>query len=66
VEKKFMQANGLFVVCAKCKRIKDIEGAWHEISPEALNCLVESMKVSHGICLECAKILYPNLNLKSK
>ncbi|MHA1474836.1 MAG: hypothetical protein ACTSPA_02590 [Promethearchaeota archaeon] len=48
-------------ICAKCKNIRDSHGEWHPID-EYLS-KYSDLKFSHGICEECAKILYPDLEI---
>jgi hypothetical protein len=47
-------------ICAKCKKIRDSHGEWHQI--ESYLSTNSDLKFSHGICEECAKILYPDLD----
>ena len=53
--------RGLLPVCAGCKRIKDDQGYWNEI--ETYIRLHTEAELSHGLCLECAQDLYPELDL---
>jgi PAS domain S-box-containing protein len=49
--------HGLLPICANCKCIRDDEGYWIRIES-----YIESRsdaQFSHGICPECAKMLYP-------
>jgi len=48
---------GIIPICASCKKIRDDEGAWHQI--EAYISRHTEAQFSHGICQECAKKLYP-------
>ena len=61
IERKFLQDNGLFAVCSNCKKMRDIEGSWHQISQEVLDSMLASEKVTHSLCSQCRKILYPGL-----
>jgi PAS domain S-box-containing protein len=49
--------EGLLPICAKCKKVRDDKGYWEEVDAY----LVEHSHVefTHGICPECAKLLYP-------
>ncbi len=49
--------HGIVPICASCKKIRDDEGAWHQI--EAYISEHTDAEFSHGLCKECAKKLYP-------
>ena len=53
--------SGLLPICAKCKRIRDKQNNWHEIE-EYISDHSEA-DFSHGLCPECARVLYPDLKL---
>lgn len=46
-------------ICANCKKIRDDDGYWKMVE-EYISEKTDS-KFSHGICNECAKILYPEI-----
>jgi hypothetical protein len=51
--------DGFFPICSNCKDIRDPKGYWHSIEE-----YVESLSdadLSHSLCPECAKKLYPDL-----
>ena len=51
--------GGLLPICAKCKAIRDENGSWIR-----LETYIEDHSgadFTHGICPECAKMLYPHL-----
>ncbi len=51
--------NGLLPICVRCKKIRDDKGYWNQIeSYVSRHSLAE---FSHGLCPDCAKILYPDL-----
>jgi PAS domain S-box-containing protein len=55
---KINTLTGLLPMCSSCKKIRDEAGKW-----TALDLYIrEHTKAdfSHGICPECAKVLYPN------
>ena len=58
---KVKQLSGLLPVCANCKKIRDDKNNWQPIE----NYIDEhsEAKFSHSLCPECAKKLYPDLNL---
>jgi len=53
--------SGLLPICASCKKIRDDKGYWNQIE-EYIRDHSEA-EFSHGICPECAKELYPDLEL---
>ncbi len=53
--------RGFLPICANCKKIRDDEGYWNQIE-EYIGDRSEA-KFSHSICPECAKKLYPDLDL---
>jgi len=48
-------------ICASCKKIRDDEGYWTQIE-EYIHAHTDA-RFSHGICPDCAKKLYPGLDL---
>lgn len=52
--------RGIIPICASCKKIRDDEGYWEQI--ETYVQKHSEADFSHGICPECAKRLYPDLN----
>ncbi len=49
--------RGIIPICASCKKIRNDEGYWEQIE-----CYISDHSdavFSHGICEECAKVLYP-------
>ena len=48
-------------LCAVCKKIRDDTGSWNQI--EACIHKHSGTRFSHGICPECAKECYPDLDL---
>jgi len=53
--------KGILPICASCKKIRDDQGSWNRI--ESYISDRSEAKFSHGICPECAKILYPEIDL---
>ncbi|NTV13700.1 MAG: PAS domain S-box protein [Desulfobulbaceae bacterium] len=51
--------HGIIPICASCKKIRDEEGAWHQL--ESYISAHSTTKFSHGICKDCAHKLYPDL-----
>jgi DNA-binding NtrC family response regulator len=56
---KVKTLRGLLPVCASCKKVRDDQGYWTQID-EYLREHSEA-DVSHGICPDCARRLYPEL-----
>ena len=59
---KFLE--GVLPVCASCKRIRDDKGHWHQIESYIRDR--SEAEFTHGVCPECAKKLYSNVNLSEK
>jgi PleD family two-component response regulator len=53
--------RGIIPICANCKNIRDDKGYWHQIEVYVRDH--SDADFSHGICQECAKKLYPDLDL---
>ena len=56
--------RGFLPICANCKKIRDDAGYWQKIEKYIEER--SEAKFTHGICPECAKRLYPQINLGSK
>ena len=55
------QLSGLLPICSHCKQIRDDKGYWRQI--EAYIQEHSEAQFSHGICRECAKKYYPDLDI---
>ena len=67
LKKAFEEINvlqGLIPICAKCKKIRDDKGYWHQV--ESYLEKHSNMQFTHGICMECAKQLYPDYFTKKE
>ncbi|MFH0725631.1 MAG: PAS domain-containing protein [Pseudomonadota bacterium] len=53
--------SGLVPICASCKKIRDDKGYWTQI--ESFIQKYASVDFSHSICPDCAKKLYPDLDI---
>ena len=53
--------SGLLPICASCKKIRDDKGYWKQIETYIQDH--SEAAFSHGICPDCAKKLYPDLDL---
>ncbi len=49
--------KGILPICANCKKIRDDQGYWRQIEQYISDH--SDARFSHGICQECAKLLYP-------
>ncbi|MDA3925037.1 MAG: hypothetical protein PF904_10105 [Kiritimatiellae bacterium] len=61
---KMKYLEGVLPVCASCKKIRDDKGAWQQVEEYVRDR--SDAEFSHGICPECAKKLYPGLDLYDK
>ena len=52
--------SGFLPICSSCKKIRDDKGYWNQI--ESYIREHSEAEFSHGICPECFKELYPNIN----
>jgi len=53
--------RGFLPICSHCKKIRDDKGYWHQI--ESYIHKHFETEFSHGICPECAKKYYPDMDL---
>jgi two-component system sensor histidine kinase EvgS len=53
--------SGLLPICSNCKKIRDDKGYWNQL--ESYIQEHSDAKFSHSICRECARKLYPELNI---
>ena len=53
--------RGLLPICSHCKKIRDDTGYWNQI--ESYIHKHSDAEFSHGICPECAKKYYPDMDL---
>ena len=51
--------SGLLPICAGCKKIRDEQGAWHQM--EEYISGHSQVRFSHGMCAECARQYYGDL-----
>jgi len=52
--------TGLLPICASCKKIRDAQGAWEQVEVYVQSHSAASF--THGICPECTKKLFPELD----
>jgi len=60
-QEKIKILSGLLPICASCKKIRDDKGYWNQIEGYIRDH--SEAEFSHGICPECAKELYPGLDI---
>ena len=53
--------RGILPICSHCKRIRDDKGYWNKI--EAYIEKHSDASFTHGICQECAKKYYPDMDI---
>jgi AmiR/NasT family two-component response regulator len=53
--------RGLVPICSRCKCIRDEKGYWQRV--ETYISERTEAQFSHGVCDDCIKVLYPELNL---
>lgn len=56
--------SGMFPICASCKKIRNDQGYWTQIETYLRDH--SDLEFSHGLCPDCAKKLYPHLDLTEK
>ncbi|MCK5687486.1 HAMP domain-containing protein [bacterium] len=56
--------SGLIPICSSCKKIRDDEGTWNRLEEYISNHT--DAQFSHGICNDCVKKLYGDLDLYKK
>jgi len=55
--------SGLIPICASCKKIRDADGNWHQIESYIRDH--SEARFSHGLCQDCARELYPEIDLSA-
>jgi PAS domain S-box-containing protein len=56
---KVRTLSGLLPICSSCKKIRNDQGYWERL--ESYLGSHAGAEFTHGICPQCAKILYPDL-----
>jgi len=59
--KEIKTLRGIIPICSSCKRIRNNEGAWDGL--EEYISGKSDAEFSHGMCPDCAKKLYPDMDL---
>lgn len=57
---KVKTLGGLLPICSNCKKIRDDKGYWKQIEEYIMTH--SDAEFSHGICRDCAKMLYPDFD----
>ncbi|MBU1139918.1 MAG: hypothetical protein KKD01_17400 [Proteobacteria bacterium] len=60
-EKEVKKLAGLIPICSYCKNIRDDKGYWNQLEKYIQDH--SEVEFSHGICQECAKKYYPDLDI---
>ena len=55
------QLTGILPICSRCKKVRDDKGYWNQI--EAYIRDHSEAEFSHSLCLECARELYPEIDI---
>ncbi|MBN2158699.1 MAG: DUF4118 domain-containing protein [Spirochaetes bacterium] len=56
--------KGFLPICASCKNIRNEKGLWEQIEQYIRNH--SAAEFTHTLCPDCAKKLYPDIDLESK
>ncbi len=59
--KKVKKLSGLLPICASCKKIRDDKGYWNQLEDYIRKH--SEAEFSHSVCPDCAKKLYPELEI---
>ncbi len=51
--------SGLLPMCANCKKVRNDEGYWQDVASYIRHH--SEAEITHGICEDCTKILYPEV-----
>lgn len=54
--------SGLIPICSSCKKIRDDQGYWNQV--ETYISQHSDARLSHGLCPDCTKDLYPDIYKK--
>ncbi len=58
------QLRGILPICSYCKKIRDDAGYWKQLEEYLLDH--SDAKFSHGLCPECAKKFFPDMDLEDQ
>ncbi len=57
--KKVKTLSGMLPLCSSCKKVRDDKGYWNQI--DAYISEHSDAEISHGLCPDCMKKLYPDI-----
>jgi response regulator RpfG family c-di-GMP phosphodiesterase len=60
--KEVKMLRDILPICTSCRKIRDENGKWETL--ETYVRTYTDTSFSHGVCPECAKTLYPDIELK--
>ncbi|MBI5383989.1 MAG: PAS domain-containing protein [Verrucomicrobia bacterium] len=55
---ELVELRALIPICANCKKVRDDKDYWQSLDKYLLNHL--NVALTHGLCPECAKVLFPD------
>ncbi len=61
---ELIELRKIIPICCVCHKIRNDSEYWHKVESYFHNCL--DLNFSHGICPDCSKRLYPELNLSGE
>ena len=61
---KIKRLQGIIPICSVCKKIRDDNGYWKQLERYIRDH--SDADLSHGICPDCAKRLYPDIDLEDE
>lgn len=53
--------SGMLPICKSCKKIRDDQGYWQQV--EVYVQKHSQARFTHGLCRDCARLLYPDLDI---
>jgi hypothetical protein len=56
--------QGMLPICSSCKKIRDEKGNWNQL--ERYIQKHSEAEFTHGLCLDCAKQLFPDVDLSDR
>ena len=62
--KEINALEGLLPICANCKKIRNEYGQWSNVEHYIQEH--SNVEFSHGLCMDCAKKLYPHIDYSQK
>ncbi|HBA60400.1 MAG TPA: hypothetical protein DCZ92_06215 [Elusimicrobia bacterium] len=56
---ELVELRSLLPICSSCKKIRGENGAWEHVE-SYINAHIPQTKLSHGLCPDCSRKLYPD------